>query len=123
MAMFSVGLSFLVDFVFFDRKEIQVSVTKCYFTTANSVYSASFNFCPDLQLSMVSVVERPWPNMIIVAKEVDIESSLNPADAVLFVGISLVLGIASRHLLRGTKVPYTVALLVLGIITMRSIGL
>ncbi|PWA91715.1 plasma membrane Na(+) /H(+) antiporter [Artemisia annua] len=39
----------------------------------------------------------------------------NPTDAVLFVGISLVLGIASRHLLRGTRVPYTVALLVLGI--------
>nr|ADK60916.1 plasma membrane Na+/H+ transporter [Distichlis spicata] len=38
-----------------------------------------------------------------------------PDDAVLFVGVSLVLGIASRHLLRGTRVPYTVALLVLGI--------
>ncbi|XP_076893552.1 sodium/hydrogen exchanger 8-like [Bidens hawaiensis] len=43
------------------------------------------------------------------------ESSSNPTDAVLFVGISLVLGIASRHVLRGTRVPYTVALLVLGI--------
>uniref|UniRef100_A0A7N2L8G1 Na+/H+ antiporter n=1 Tax=Quercus lobata TaxID=97700 RepID=A0A7N2L8G1_QUELO len=40
---------------------------------------------------------------------------LNPTDAVLFVGISLVLGIACRHLLRGTRVPYTVALLILGI--------
>ncbi|KAL7149630.1 hypothetical protein ABFS83_05G054200 [Erythranthe nasuta] len=39
----------------------------------------------------------------------------NPSDAVIFVGISLVLGIASRHALRGTRVPYTVALLVLGI--------
>jgi hypothetical protein len=29
--------------------------------------------------------------------------------------VSLVLGIASRHLLRGTRVPYTVALLVLGV--------
>ncbi|OAY77908.1 Sodium/hydrogen exchanger 7 [Ananas comosus] len=38
-----------------------------------------------------------------------------PDDAVVFVGISLVLGIASRHLLRGTRVPYTVALLVLGV--------
>jgi NhaP-type Na+/H+ or K+/H+ antiporter len=38
-----------------------------------------------------------------------------PDDAVLFVGVSLVLGIASRHLLRGTRVPYTVALLVLGV--------
>ncbi|GKF55481.1 hypothetical protein Tco_0165821, partial [Tanacetum coccineum] len=43
------------------------------------------------------------------------EGGYNPSDAVLFVGISLVLGIASRHLLRGTRVPYTVALLVLGI--------
>ncbi|KAG8382645.1 hypothetical protein BUALT_Bualt05G0098900 [Buddleja alternifolia] len=41
--------------------------------------------------------------------------SSNPTDAVIFVGISLVLGIASRHALRGTRVPYTVALLVLGI--------
>ncbi|KQJ85563.1 sodium/hydrogen exchanger 8 [Brachypodium distachyon] len=39
----------------------------------------------------------------------------NPDDAVLFFGVSLVLGIASRHLLRGSRVPYTVALLVLGI--------
>ncbi|KAL8249031.1 hypothetical protein R6Q59_005899 [Mikania micrantha] len=43
------------------------------------------------------------------------EESVNPTDAVLFVGISLVLGIASRHVLRGTRVPYTVVLLVLGI--------
>ncbi|KAK3003553.1 hypothetical protein RJ639_018932 [Escallonia herrerae] len=42
-------------------------------------------------------------------------STSNPTDAVIFVGISLVLGIASRHLLRGTRVPYTVALLILGI--------
>ncbi|XP_031110649.1 sodium/hydrogen exchanger 8 isoform X2 [Ipomoea triloba] len=39
----------------------------------------------------------------------------NPTDAVIFVGISLVLGIACRHVLRGTRVPYTVALLILGI--------
>lgn len=43
------------------------------------------------------------------------EKSSNPSDAVIFVGISLVLGIASRQLLRGTRVPYTVALLILGI--------
>ncbi|KAL3731242.1 hypothetical protein ACJRO7_028162 [Eucalyptus globulus] len=42
-------------------------------------------------------------------------SSSNPTDAVIFVGICLVLGIACRHLLRGTRVPYTVALLILGI--------
>ena len=41
--------------------------------------------------------------------------SSNPTDAVIFVGISLVLGIACRHVLRGTRVPYTVALLDLGI--------
>nr|QOS02253.1 SOS1 [Karelinia caspia] len=63
---------------------------------------------------MSSVVEPPWPNVVIKADEEPTESS-NPTDAVLFVGISLVLGIASRHVLRGTRVPYTVALLVLGI--------
>ncbi|GAB2226023.1 hypothetical protein Droror1_Dr00021806 [Drosera rotundifolia] len=42
-------------------------------------------------------------------------SSSNPTDAVIFVGVSLVSGIACRHLLRGTRVPYTVALLILGI--------
>lgn len=71
---------------------------------------------------MESAVEKPWPNVIIAAAEGDSESSSNPTDAVLFVGISLVLGIASRHVLRGTRVPYTVALLVLGI-AMGSIGL
>lgn len=39
----------------------------------------------------------------------------DPTDAVLFAGVSLVLGITCRHLLRGTRVPYTIALLVLGI--------
>ncbi|XP_058731195.1 sodium/hydrogen exchanger 8-like [Vicia villosa] len=39
----------------------------------------------------------------------------NPSDAVIFFGLSLALGIACRHLLRGTRVPYTVALLILGI--------
>ncbi|XP_039033847.1 sodium/hydrogen exchanger 8-like [Hibiscus syriacus] len=42
-------------------------------------------------------------------------SSSEPVDAVIFVGISLVLGIACRHLLRGTRVPYTVALLIIGL--------
>ena len=50
------------------------------------------------------------------------EETGNPTDAVLFVGISLVLGIASRHLLRGTRVPYTVALLILGI-ALGSLGI
>lgn len=42
-------------------------------------------------------------------------SGSDPTNAVIFVGISLLLGIACRHLLRGTRVPYSVALLVLGI--------
>lgn len=41
--------------------------------------------------------------------------SSEPTNAVIFVGISLVLGIACRHVLRGTRVPYTLALLLLGI--------
>lgn len=44
------------------------------------------------------------------------ESVGEPTDAVVFVGISLVLGIASRHILRGTRIPYTVALLIIGIV-------
>lgn len=43
------------------------------------------------------------------------EEHSSPSDTVIFFGISLALGIASRHLLRGTRVPYTVALLILGI--------
>ncbi|KAM3327714.1 hypothetical protein P3S68_033763 [Capsicum galapagoense] len=42
-------------------------------------------------------------------------SGSDPTNAVIFVGISLLLGIACRHVLRGTRVPYSVALLVLGI--------
>jgi len=45
----------------------------------------------------------------------------SPADAVIFFGLSLALGIACRHLLRGTRVPYTVALLIIGI-ALGSIG-
>lgn len=43
------------------------------------------------------------------------ESSSNPTDTVIFFGASLILGIACRHFLRGTRVPYTVALLIIGI--------
>ncbi|GMJ13363.1 ARABIDOPSIS SALT OVERLY SENSITIVE 1, SALT OVERLY SENSITIVE 1, ARABIDOPSIS NA+/H+ ANTIPORTER 7 [Hibiscus trionum] len=42
-------------------------------------------------------------------------ASSEPVDAVIFVGISLALGIACRHIFRGTRVPYTVALLIIGI--------
>lgn len=38
-----------------------------------------------------------------------------PQVAILFIGVSMFLGMASRHLLGGTVVPYTVALLLLGI--------
>ncbi|KAG5557603.1 hypothetical protein RHGRI_007753 [Rhododendron griersonianum] len=51
----------------------------------------------------------------VLAEESSSSSSSNPTNTVIFVGISLVLGIVSRHLLRGTRVPYTVALLILGI--------
>ncbi|PNY10637.1 sodium/hydrogen exchanger 7-like protein [Trifolium pratense] len=44
------------------------------------------------------------------------ENHSNPSDAVIFFGLSLTLGIACRHFLRGTRVPYTVALLILGIV-------
>lgn len=39
-----------------------------------------------------------------------------PEDAVLFVAVSLVLGVICRQLFRGTRVPYTVALLILGVV-------
>ncbi|KQJ88386.1 hypothetical protein BRADI_4g17381v3, partial [Brachypodium distachyon] len=42
-------------------------------------------------------------------------TAANPEDVVLFAGLSLVLGLACRHLLRGTGVPYTIVLLVLGV--------
>ncbi|KAF4369495.1 hypothetical protein G4B88_016435 [Cannabis sativa] len=64
---------------------------------------------------MASVVEDPMLSYRILDEESSSSLSSNPSDAVIFVGISLVLGIACRHLLRGTRVPYTVGLLVLGI--------
>ena len=68
-------------------------------------------------LSLPRVMEElPLPYRILEQQSsTGSEENGNPSDAVLFVGISLVLGIASRHLLRGTRVPYTVALLVIGI--------
>lgn len=42
-------------------------------------------------------------------------AATEPQVAILFIGVSLFLGMASRHLLAGTVVPYTVALLLLGI--------
>ncbi|XP_054823733.1 sodium/hydrogen exchanger 8-like isoform X1 [Prosopis cineraria] len=43
----------------------------------------------------------------------DMES--NPSDAVIFAGLCLALGVACRHVLRRTRVPYTVVLLIIGI--------
>lgn len=65
---------------------------------------------------MSAVSEGPIP--FDVSQE---ENSSDPVSAVIFFGTSLALGIASRHLLRGTRVPYTVALLVLGV-ALGSIG-
>ncbi|KAK9935635.1 hypothetical protein M0R45_022729 [Rubus argutus] len=62
---------------------------------------------------MATVTESLLPYRILRAEED--EDSSSPSDAVAFVGLCLVLGIACRHVLRGTRVPYTVALLVLGI--------
>lgn len=44
------------------------------------------------------------------------ESDSSSVDAVIFAGASLVLGTACRQLFNGTRVPYTVVLLVIGIV-------
>lgn len=64
-------------------------------------------------MEMGSVLEGVFPYRAL--GEESSSSSSNPTDAVIFVAICLVLGIACRQLLRGTRVPYTVALLILGI--------
>lgn len=64
---------------------------------------------------MASILARGTASLPLRVLEEESASSSNPTDAVLFVGISLLLGIACRHALRGTRVPYTVALLVIGI--------
>ena len=43
------------------------------------------------------------------------ESESSPELPILFIGVALVLGLLCRHLLKGTRIPYTGALLVLGI--------
>ncbi|XP_048318425.2 sodium/hydrogen exchanger 8 isoform X2 [Ziziphus jujuba] len=63
---------------------------------------------------MAGVTETMIPYRIL-EEEGSSSSSSNPTDAVIFVGLCLVAGIACRHILRGTRVPYTVALLVIGI--------
>ncbi|KAI5075495.1 hypothetical protein GOP47_0009571 [Adiantum capillus-veneris] len=64
-------------------------------------------------------VEEPEQELIMepasaIAPAMQVESD-RPELAILFVGVSLVLGLLCRHILRGTRVPYTVALLILGI--------
>ncbi|RHN42305.1 putative cation/H+ exchanger, cation/H+ exchanger, CPA1 family [Medicago truncatula] len=44
-----------------------------------------------------------------------LSASASPLDAVIFFFLSLILGAACRHLFHGTRVPYTVSLLILGI--------
>lgn len=66
-----------------------------------------------VELEMGSMEEGAFPVKLNSASDSD--SSWNPTDGVIFFGLSMVMGIASRHLLRGTRVPYTVALLILGI--------
>ncbi|KAF9625220.1 hypothetical protein IFM89_020806 [Coptis chinensis] len=63
---------------------------------------------------MKSVAEGPIPFKIPESSSSSIDGD-DQVVAVLFFGLCLVFGIASRHILRGAKVPYTVALLVLGI--------
>ncbi|KAK9749820.1 hypothetical protein RND81_02G152900 [Saponaria officinalis] len=70
-----------------------------------------------------SRIEVPLPSMLTELVSTSSNSTTtnstsspsNPSDAVIFFGVSLILGIASRHFLRGTRVPYTVALLLIGI--------
>lgn len=71
---------------------------------------------------MATVIEGQFPYRILAQNSSSPSSTSNPVDAVIFFGLCLVLGIASRHVLRGTRVPYTVALLVIGI-ALGSLGL
>lgn len=57
--------------------------------------------------------EMAFPYRVLVEESSSTLS--NPTDAVIFSGICLVLGITCRQIFRGTRVPYTVALLLLGI--------
>ncbi|KAM0964342.1 hypothetical protein ACFX2C_020402 [Malus domestica] len=64
---------------------------------------------------MATVTAWQLPCRILTAAEEEEDGSSDPTNAVAFVGMCLLIGIACRHLLRGTRVPYTVALLILGI--------
>ncbi|XP_042979148.1 sodium/hydrogen exchanger 7-like isoform X4 [Carya illinoinensis] len=64
---------------------------------------------------MAGLTEVLLPYRIMEQDASSSSSHSSPTDAVSFFGLCLVLGIACRHLLRGTRVPYTLALLILGI--------
>nr|AAF63173.1 T5E21.14 [Arabidopsis thaliana] len=55
------------------------------------------------------------PEKAIASSSYSAENDSSPVDAVIFAGTSLVLGTACRYLFNGTRVPYTVVLLVIGI--------
>ncbi|XP_019460039.1 PREDICTED: sodium/hydrogen exchanger 8 isoform X2 [Lupinus angustifolius] len=61
------------------------------------------------------IMEQEQPLPVSISDSVSYENDGTPSDAVIFFGLSLAIGIACRHLLRGTRIPYTVALLVVGI--------
>ncbi|KAL5716355.1 Son of sevenless 1 [Ranunculus cassubicifolius] len=65
---------------------------------------------------METMTEGPFTLKLYGEEEISGSiSEEDPVVAILFFAICLLLGIASKHLLRGSKVPYTVALLVIGI--------
>ncbi|KAJ4849261.1 Sodium/hydrogen exchanger 7 [Turnera subulata] len=68
-------------------------------------------------MATVSVTEMMMESTISImeSSEKSSSSNMNHRDGVLFFGVSLVMGIGCRHALHGTRVPYTVALLILGI--------
>nr|ACN66494.1 salt overly sensitive 1B [Chenopodium quinoa] len=68
-----------------------------------------------LMLAEVGAETTTPTNSTISGSAMAEESESTPTDAVIFFGVSLILGIACRHFLRGTRVPYTVALLIIGI--------
>ncbi|ESQ35344.1 hypothetical protein EUTSA_v10006906mg [Eutrema salsugineum] len=69
---------------------------------------------------MTSIIDAavPYrsPEKAISSSSYPADSASGPVDAVIFAGISLVLGTACRQLFNGTRVPYTVVLLVIGIV-------
>ncbi|KAK9118129.1 hypothetical protein Scep_016222 [Stephania cephalantha] len=63
---------------------------------------------------MATVAEGPLPYIFVENPSASSDDD-DPVVSIIFFGLCMVLGIASRHLLGGTRVPYTVALLIIGI--------